>query len=88
MIRLSDLLGQRVVAENGSQLGHVYDVRVRRQGDDWQVSGVVIGSRGVAERLGLRTGRRAEPLLSDGLIPWDAVLRIDDAGLVVRDGQR
>ena len=88
MIKLSQILGLRVTTEDGRQLGHVFDLRVKREDGSWAVSGVVYGRRGVSERLGLEKGRQEEPLRTSEVIPWDDVLRLDEARLIVRDRER
>jgi len=87
-MKLSDLLGARIVSEAGDQLGHVFDVRVERVGDEpsageWRVKALVVGRRGVFERLGLKSAG-AEPLLDHDVIPWDAVLRLERGDVLVR----
>jgi sporulation protein YlmC with PRC-barrel domain len=94
-MRLSSLIAAEVVTEDGESLGHVYDVRARLlersvDGYRWRVSGLVIGSRGVRERLGLDTARTERPIARRDLIDWDSVVEIDeDEGRVtVRRGPR
>jgi sporulation protein YlmC with PRC-barrel domain len=91
-VKLSDLLGARIATENGDQLGHVFDVRVERAGDDpsageWRVKALVVGTRGVFERLGMRSAGD-EPLLDRDVVPWDAVVGLELGEVLVREGTR
>jgi sporulation protein YlmC with PRC-barrel domain len=94
-MRLSDLLGLSVVTESGEKLGHVYDVRVQRDerssadraGQKWQVKGIVVGRRGLVERLGLAASD-ARPLLNEDVVPWSAILRIGEQAVTARDGTK
>jgi sporulation protein YlmC with PRC-barrel domain len=80
---LSDLLEAEVVDEGGEPLGHVHDVRVRAlqrrgpEGHQLRVVGLVIGGRGIRERLGLDAGREGEPIAPRELIQWERVLAVD-----------
>jgi sporulation protein YlmC with PRC-barrel domain len=90
---LSDLLQAQVVSENGETLGRVHDVRARvlkrrrPEGHQFRVLGLVVGGRGIRERLGLDVGRRAEPIADRDVIEWERVVAVDrEAGrVVVRD---
>lgn len=89
-MKLSDLLEARIVTEDGEQLGHVHDVRVRqleravRGGYRLRLVGLVTGQRGIRERLGLDTARTAAPIADRDLIEWEHIVEIDgDAGCVV-----
>jgi sporulation protein YlmC with PRC-barrel domain len=94
VITVSDLLRREVVTESGEKLGHVFDVRVvRRAGSStetadqqWRVTGVAIGSRGLRERLGFTPARRAAPTVDHDFVPWDAILRQEGKRLIVKDG--
>lgn len=88
MIRASSLLGLEVLTEDGARLGRVQDIRLRRDSDpgrdgSWEVEGLVIGSGGVLERLGVTGAGRAEPITSGDLVPWDGVRRLKGNRLVV-----
>jgi sporulation protein YlmC with PRC-barrel domain len=80
---LSDLLEAEVVDDGGESLGRVHDVRVERlarrtpDGHTLKVVGLVIGGRGVRERLGLDVGRTEKPIVDRELIEWERVLEID-----------
>jgi sporulation protein YlmC with PRC-barrel domain len=93
-MRLTDLLGANVVAEDGEEFGHVHDVRVRRlerrtsDGYELRVIGLVVGGHGIRERLGIDVGGTHEPIAARDVVEWERVVRVDDeAGLVtVRPG--
>jgi sporulation protein YlmC with PRC-barrel domain len=80
---LSDLLEAEVVDETEESLGHVHDVRVRAlqrrtpDGHQLRVIGLVIGGRGIRERLGLDAGREGEPIADRELIEWERVVAVD-----------
>jgi hypothetical protein len=91
-VKLSDLLGARIVTEGGDQLGHVFDVRAERTGEgapagDWRLKALVVGTRGVFERLGIRSAGD-EPVLDRDVVPWDAVVRLERGQVLVREGTK
>ena len=94
-MRLSELLRQPVVDESGQEVGRVHDVRLVRDGPEvdgfgpaYRVVGLVVGPRGIGERLGY--GRRAMtgPWMLAALfrvrhrrarfVPWDRVADVGD----------
>ena len=83
MILLSDLLEAAILDEEGEQLGHVHDVRVRRleratpDGYRLRILGLVTGRRGLAERIGLDTGRSAGATVDRDFIAWEQVVAVD-----------
>jgi sporulation protein YlmC with PRC-barrel domain len=89
---LSDLLEAQVVDEGGQSLGRVHDVRVERlerrtrDGHRLKIAGLVIGGRGLRERLGLDASRTEKAIVDRELIEWGRVVEIDTAGrrIVVR----
>ncbi len=78
---LSDLLEAEVVSEDDEHVGRVHDVRVRMlqrrgsEGEQMRVVGLVIGGRGIRERLGLDVGRQPEPTADRDLIEWERCSR-------------
>lgn len=80
---LSDLLETEVRDEAGGLLGRVHDVRVERllrrtpDGHRLKVVGIVIGGRGIRERLGLDAGRTEKAIVDRELIEWERVREID-----------
>jgi sporulation protein YlmC with PRC-barrel domain len=85
-VRLSELLGLEVRTESGDSLGHVYDVRGELGARSLNVVGLVVGRRGLLERLGIAAPARRERLRTHDAVPWSAVVRADRRGVVVRDG--
>ncbi|HWG08798.1 MAG TPA: PRC-barrel domain-containing protein [Solirubrobacteraceae bacterium] len=85
MIRASELIGAELRTESGDRLGRVHDLRAERAGEGWRLSGLVIGRRGVAARL---LGTAAEPVISGEVVAWDAVTRLEDGCVTVRDSAR
>ena len=85
-MRLAELLGLEVRTESGDSLGHVYDVRGELGPRSLNVVGLVVGRRGLLERLGIGAPRRHERLRTHDAVPWSAVVRADRRGVVVRDG--
>lgn len=78
MRTLSSLQGRKVVTESGESLGSLYDLRGELGGRTLRVTGLVTGTRGFLEHLGI-TRRSA------AVIPWDDVVRIEGKRIVVRD---
>ncbi|MDX8152358.1 PRC-barrel domain-containing protein [Patulibacter brassicae] len=85
-LRLSDLLGARVVGADGRVVGRVRDVRARREDDRFLVEGLVLGTAGIRARLGTRAARRPEPLHEGDLVPWDRVAEIAPGVVRLRAG--
>jgi sporulation protein YlmC with PRC-barrel domain len=91
---LSDLLEAEVVTEGGESLGRVHDVRVRvlqrrsPEGHTLRVVGLVVGGRGIRERLGLDTGRTEKPIAERDLVEWERVVDVDGerGRVIVRPG--
>jgi len=69
----------RVRTADGSELGHVFDVRCDiGAGKVPTVSAIVYGERGLLERLGLRHARPTS-------VPWERVRSIEGRVIVVDD---
>jgi sporulation protein YlmC with PRC-barrel domain len=93
-MKLGDLLASKVVSESGKKVGHVFDVRVSRAsgssakgaGGKWQVSGLLVGSRGIRERFGFTRNELAGPRHVHDAIPWSAVVKVQDGLITVREG--
>lgn len=79
------MLGLAVQTESGERLGHVHDVRAELSPRTLKITGLVVGTVGLLERLGLGAPRRREPVRGDDVIPWHRVVRADRRGIVVRD---
>lgn len=90
MTRLSELLDRQVVTESGRSFGRAFDVRGRWSGKEVQVTALVVGRRGFLERLGIGPSqgerRRHHKTWTHVTVPWEAVLRLQDGRIVVRDG--
>ena len=90
MTRLSDLLDRQVVTESGRALGRAFDLRGRWAGQEVEVTALVVGRRGFLERLGIGSShgerRRHHKTWKHDAVPWEAVLRLQDGRIVVRDG--
>lgn len=83
MIRASDLMGCVVRTEGGEKLGRVHDLRVHStSGGDWALMGLVVGPAGLRQRFGAGGD---EAVRSGNVIPWEAVTKVSDGLVVVRD---
>jgi sporulation protein YlmC with PRC-barrel domain len=82
MIRASDLIGCEVRTESGERLGDVHDLRAERADDHWRLSGLVLGRRGMSARL---IGTGPDPLIGGEVIGWEAVCRLEDRSIIVRN---
>jgi sporulation protein YlmC with PRC-barrel domain len=87
-MRLSDLLGVSVTTESGEQLGHVHDVRGELTSRSLKVTGLLVGGLGILERLGIGAPQSTARIRTKDVVPWEAVVRADRRGVVVRDGTR
>jgi sporulation protein YlmC with PRC-barrel domain len=83
MIRASDLIGAVVRTEGGEKLGRVHDLRAHRSGDGWLLMGIVVGKKGLLVRL--RGGEPDAAVRPGNVIPWEAITRLEDGLVVVRD---
>jgi sporulation protein YlmC with PRC-barrel domain len=90
--RVSELLDRKVVTESGESLGRAFDVRARRSGRTIEITGLCVGRRGLAERLGIGSSRgeakRHHKVWRRNFVPWDAVVRLEEDRIVVRDGTK
>lgn len=79
MRTLSSLQRREVITESGKSLGHLHDLRGELGHRTLRVTGLVAGTRGFFEHLGVtRRSRRTA-------IPWSDVVRIEGERIVVRD---
>jgi sporulation protein YlmC with PRC-barrel domain len=83
MIRASDLIGCVVRSESGEKLGRVHDLRAHRIDGEWRLVGLLAGRRGIVARL--LGGTAAEPVRAGAIIPWEAVTKLEDGSITVRD---
>jgi sporulation protein YlmC with PRC-barrel domain len=92
-MRISDLLGCRLVTESGDELGHVFDVRVERDprssaeraDQKWKLDALMFGSRGVIDRFGMLAVKRLVPSKRGEALPWSQVVDIAPGEITVRD---
>jgi sporulation protein YlmC with PRC-barrel domain len=79
----SSFLGRQVVTESGRRLGKCRDLRATLGRGRPTVHALVVGRTGWLEHLGVKvgSGRRRQDA-----VPWEAVVRIEGARIVVRDG--
>jgi sporulation protein YlmC with PRC-barrel domain len=82
MIYASDMLGSEVRTESGERLGRVHDLRALRDDHGWQLVGLVVGRGGLRARLG---AGNEESVREGNVIPWEAVLALDDGRITVSD---
>jgi sporulation protein YlmC with PRC-barrel domain len=87
-VRVSDIIGLQVKTESGDKLGRVYDVRAELTERSLKVTGLVVGRRGLMERLGIDAPEASERIRTADDLRWSAVVRLDRRGVVVRDGSR
>lgn len=72
-----DLLGKRVVAADGRQLGRIVDLVAERRGERLCVTALLVGRAGLARRIGVaRWPLRRLHLAPSHRIPWRLVTRI------------
>ena len=87
-MRVSDLLNVEVRTESGDRLGRVHDLRAELTPQTLKVKGLVVGGRGLLERLGVGAPRSGARIRTRDVVPWSAVIRADRRGIVVRDGTK
>jgi sporulation protein YlmC with PRC-barrel domain len=84
MIRASDLLGAVVRTEGGEKLGRVHDLRAHSPSEgEWLLMGIVVGPRGLLVRF--QGGAPDAAVRSGNVIPWEAITRLEEGLVVVRD---
>ena len=84
MIRASQLIGAVVRSESGERLGRVHDLRAHASsGGGWVLMGIVTGPRGLVARFEGAEGDEA--VRAGNVIPWEAIVRLDEGLVVVRD---
>lgn len=87
-MRLSELLGRKVVSESGATLGRIHDVRGELRGGRLRITGLAAGDLGILERYGVGTHGSGGPgrakVHGHPVIAWERVVRVG-AEVVVRD---
>ncbi|HEY2073841.1 MAG TPA: PRC-barrel domain-containing protein [Gaiellaceae bacterium] len=85
-MRLSELLGRRVVSESGESLGRVHDVRGELVGGHLRITGLSAGDLGILERYGVGTRGTGGPAQAKvhghPVIPWERVVRVGSQVIV------
>jgi sporulation protein YlmC with PRC-barrel domain len=92
-MKLTDLLGARLVTESGERLGHVFDVRVKRDprssperaDQKWKLDALLYGERGLITRFGLFGARERVSRGKHEELPWREVVAIAAGEITVRD---
>jgi hypothetical protein len=92
-MRLTDLLGATLVTESGERLGHVFDVRVKRDprssperaDQKWKLDALLYGQRGLIARFGLFSARERVSRGRHEELPWAEVVAIAAGKVTVRD---
>jgi sporulation protein YlmC with PRC-barrel domain len=82
MRTLSSFLGRAVETESGRALGKCRDLRASIGHGLPTVDAIVVGRRGRLEHLGIGKPRAHRP----DAVPWEAVVKIEGARIIVRDG--
>jgi sporulation protein YlmC with PRC-barrel domain len=87
-MRISELLGRRVVSSSGLSLGRIHDVRAELIYGRLRLTGLVAGELGVLERYGIGTrgngGATRAKIHGHPVIPWSRVVRVGSE-VIVRD---
>jgi sporulation protein YlmC with PRC-barrel domain len=74
-------MGCVVRTEAGEELGRVHDLRAHTVNGGWRLTELVVGPAGLRSRFGTgKPGSRRR----GSLVPWQAVLRLDDGVITVR----
>ena len=90
---MSELVGSEVVTESGDKLDRVWEVRAVREPEGLRLVGLLVGRAALLERLGFRHwvggGEADEGVRPENeAIPWEAVVRLEEGLVVVKDGTR
>jgi len=85
-MRLSELLGRRIVSSSGLSLGRIHDVRAELIHGRLRLTGLVAGELGVLERYGIgaRKAQTRAKIHGHPVIPWSRVVRVSSE-VIVRD---
>jgi sporulation protein YlmC with PRC-barrel domain len=87
MRTLSSLIGRELVTDQGRHLGHCHDLRAELTPSALRVTALVVGTRGWLEHYGIgaQASASSNRVQDKDTVPWDAIIRIDDARIVIRD---
>ncbi len=88
-LQLDLLVGRRVYDSEGRALGRVGEIQLVRDGDRYEVEGLLIGVNGLAERLGVaRPLERVEKRLDirtwrteDHIIYWEQIASLGEKAI-------
>jgi sporulation protein YlmC with PRC-barrel domain len=83
-VTLAELLGRAVETEDGEHLGRLHDLRGEVGAGPPRITGLVVGGRGLLERLGVGAPESGQRTRSGDVVPWSEVLRIEPGRIVVR----
>ena len=91
-MRLTDLLGAELVTEDGERLGHVFDVRVKRDprssperaDQKWKLDALLYGDQGLIVRFGLFAARETIARGQHEELPWSDVIAVGSGEIKVR----
>jgi sporulation protein YlmC with PRC-barrel domain len=86
MIRASDLIGSVVRTESGKTIGRVHDLRANTIHGDCLLTGLVVGRGGMLARF-TGGGATAGPTHGGDIIPWQAITKLEDGHITIRDKQ-
>jgi hypothetical protein len=92
-VKLTDLLGAELVTESGERIGHVFDVRVKRDprssadraDQKWRFDALLYGEKGLIARFGLFAARQHVSRGNHDELPWSNVIAIAEGRITVRD---
>jgi hypothetical protein len=92
-MNVSDLMGCRLVTESGERLGHVFDVRVKRDprssgaraDQKWKLDALLYGEAGMLIRFGAITARQRVARNRHDELPWSEVVAVAPGKVTVRD---
>jgi sporulation protein YlmC with PRC-barrel domain len=82
MRTFSSFLGRAVETESGRALGKCRDLRASLGRGSAEIDAIIVGRRGRLEHFGI--GKRAAH--RHDAVPWEAVVKIEGARIIVRDG--
>jgi hypothetical protein len=87
-MRLTELIDQRCVTEDGRVLGRVFELRAERRGNRLVVTDLLLGRPALLERYGVGRHRRAGSRRGDVTheVAWSDVVRTERGRIVVRLG--
>jgi len=86
-MRLSELTTLRLRGRTGWTYGRVHDVRIEWREKDAVITALIVGRRGLRERLFGRGESSEHPhrLGHGSEIPWDQVTAIDDSIIWIKE---